>query len=320
MSYGYQPLFTSTLNTNIMKPYQVFNSYVPTIPLKGYKGNMTFIGAIDTTKDPINSGVLINSTLMSEIGVSVDLITFTTKINGMVLLFFFYIIIFFTNFFFSNFSISKIVTPIPILGIESPFIGYTTVGTVSLFYASFRNSYDYQFSQFQYFFISNFNEDWPYGFISGTNSNFSHQVSFPRPQFLSPVIYLKYYFIKNQERFDEYIIPESSSGSDSIPPILKSYNFTRITNFNYLFSLDIESVNGVKSISVYSGGQPIQFSVISGTIYNGSFELIISFVGIDKFEIKDTLLNSLVFNVGTPFSANPLNVFNYPQSYDYGNY
>ncbi|EAL62424.1 EGF-like domain-containing protein [Dictyostelium discoideum AX4] len=290
MSYGYQPLFTSTLNTNIMKPYQVFNSYVPTIPLKGYKGNMTFIGAIDTTKDPINSGVLINSTLMSEIGVSVDLITFTTKIN---------------------------VTPIPILGIESPFIGYTTVGTVSLFYASFRNSYDYQFSQFQYFFISNFNEDWPYGFISGTNSNFSHQVSFPRPQFLSPVIYLKYYFIKNQERFDEYIIPESSSGSDSIPPILKSYNFTRITNFNYLFSLDIESVNGVKSISVYSGGQPIQFSVISGTIYNGSFELIISFVGIDKFEIKDTLLNSLVFNVGTPFSANPLNVFNYPQSYDY---
>ncbi|KAN0019316.1 hypothetical protein ACTFIU_002524 [Dictyostelium citrinum] len=281
MSFGYQPLFASTLNTNIMRPYQVFNNYYLTLPLRGSKGNMTFIGSIDTTNDPTNSGVLINSTLMSEIGATLDSITFTTKIN---------------------------VTPLPILGIKSIVVGEAN----SLFYAEFSNTHDYQFSSLHYIFISSFSEDWPFGFISGTNSEFLHKVYLQRIPSLTSITSFDYSFKINQEGFQQNIAPISISNSDS--PILKSYGFTRITNSKYLLSLDIESIHGVKSISFDITRNPSSFSVVSGTIYNGTFELIVPLFSASQLVIKDTVFNSLIIYEGDSVSANPISIFNYPQN------
>ncbi|KAN0038101.1 hypothetical protein ACTA71_000273 [Dictyostelium dimigraforme] len=78
MSNSYDPLFTSTLNTKIMRPYQAIKGVITTPP-RGSKGNMTFIGIINS----IYSGQLFNSSFITGNGTLTDSIIFTTKANGL---------------------------------------------------------------------------------------------------------------------------------------------------------------------------------------------------------------------------------------------
>ncbi|EAL62435.1 hypothetical protein DDB_G0290059 [Dictyostelium discoideum AX4] len=287
MSYGYQPLFTSTLNTNIMKPYQVFNSYVPTIPLKGYKGNMTFIGAIDTTKDPINSGVLINSTLTTGNGSTVDLKTFTTKMN---------------------------ITPMPNFIFLSPSIDYIDI-VKNFFQVSFNNSFDYQFSPFEYQYVTSSVQEWPFGFYYGTNSKFTHRVNFPRLLKKSPVTQLSYDCFTLSKVLHTDIDPfEISNG---IPPILKSYSFTKITSMNYLLSINVESVNGFKGAKFSDSNDFLKYILVSGTIYNGTFEYVVGLGDIKIINLFDLIWNVVSYENGSPISLNPLIVFEIPQPLNY---
>ncbi|KAM9974934.1 hypothetical protein ACTFIW_008404 [Dictyostelium discoideum] len=288
MSYGYQPLFTSTLNTNIMKPYQVFNSYVPTIPLKGYKGNMTFIGAIDTTKDPINSGALINSTLTTGNGSLVDLKTFTTKMD---------------------------ITPMPDFIFPSPSVSYVQI--VKLFFqVSFNNSIDYQFSPFEYHYLTSSVQEWPFGFYYGSNSKFTHSVNFPRLMKKSSVTQISYYCVTLSKVLDPVEI-DPVEISNGLTPILKSYSLTKITSMNYLLSIDVESVNGFKGIKLSDFDDFLTYILVSGTIYNGTFEYVVGIGEIKKITIFDLIWNSKSYENGSPISLNPLIVFEIPQPLNY---
>ncbi|KAN0023967.1 hypothetical protein ACTFIV_008360 [Dictyostelium citrinum] len=287
MSFGYQPLFASTLNTNIMRPYQVYNNIQFTLPLRGSKGNMTFIGIIDSAI----YGVLFNGSITSGNGISLDSIIITTKIN---------------------------VSPLVTFLFGSPKVDYYDIGTSKKIYSvSFNNSENYKFFPFQYTYISTFKEEWPFGFYYGSNSNFLHKVYFPRLINKSSVAILSYSCGAISNSFQIPVDPVSMP-NDS-PPSLKSFNFTRISNHLYLFTIDVESVNGFKGIKISSSFYDFKnkYTLLSGTIYNGIFEFVVDLLEIDSIYLFDINWNSIILDIGTPISLNPLILFDTPKPLNY---
>ncbi|KAK5579500.1 hypothetical protein RB653_009183 [Dictyostelium firmibasis] len=292
ISNGYQPLFTSTLNTNIMNPFQAFNytqqplsQITLTLPIKGTKGNLTFIGIIN---DIYNTGTLFNSSIVTENGTSTNSIELITKIN---------------------------VKPIPFMGINSILVQYTSI--VPIYTVSFKNTNDFQFYPFSYSFLTSSSEGWPFGFISGKNSNFSHQVSFPRLVYQSNITVTSYIFNSQSESFSQTINPISKPNSS--PPIIKSYKYTRITNIDYILSINIESLNGLKgfTFSAIDFNHFTQYTLINGTIYSGTIELIINLNSFSNIYIYDSIWNIATYGKGSLISLNPLITFDIPQPLNY---
>ncbi|KAN0019317.1 hypothetical protein ACTFIU_002525 [Dictyostelium citrinum] len=286
MSFGYQPLFASTLNTNIMRPYQVYNNQL-TLPLRGSKGNMTYIGIIDSAI----YGVLFNGSITSGNGISLDSIILTTKIND---------------------------SPVATFLFVSPKVDYYDIGTSEKIYSvSFNNSENYKFFPFGYTYLSSFKEEWPFGFYYGSNSNFSHKVYFPRLINQSTVTQLSYTCGAIVNSFQIDVDPVSKPNGS--PPSLKSFNFTRISNHDYLLTIDVESVNGFKGIKLSSTYNDFKnkYTLLSGTIYSGRFEFVVSLLELDDIYIFDINWNSVVFDIGSPISLNPLILFDAPKPSNY---
>ncbi|KAM9993522.1 hypothetical protein ACTFIZ_011473 [Dictyostelium cf. discoideum] len=275
---GCNPVVQSTINTNIIRPYQyLFLMYSSkfSLPIKGTKGNMTFIGSLMTgTKLVTGNGYS-----------SIDSTEYNPNITDLNI----------PLMEPHSFSISQDTTEIPI-------------NTVF-----FNNGNQYQGTDL-YFFIYAINvyQSWPYGFYSGNNVNYEFKTSFIRIREASPIAINYFYFGLSQALIEVYqslTFPTKVS----TPPQLISYKYTKVSDYMYILSLHIESSSGVKSISTFSPSELYGAeTLVSGTIYNGVFEIVGTPDQVLFVSIYDHLGYTKDYNPGDVISIDPLIIFNLP--------
>ncbi|KAK5579525.1 hypothetical protein RB653_009209 [Dictyostelium firmibasis] len=280
--YGYNPVVQSKMNSNISRPFQYINSSTGTkfnIPIKGKKGNMTYSGSFSQ-----------NSTFYSTTGIFISSSPLSPNIT---------------------------VYEIPSIGVKSPKISSIIEIDIPLYVVGFTNTIPYQLTDYSYIYFVEFIQSWPYGFISGNNTLYTHKVTFV--QFLVGALSLTnnwYMFgvYTNGNEIFEKITPLKNT--TSTPPKLLSYQFTRISSYKYLLTLNIESVNGVKSIDLFQKKVNLG-TLISGSIYNGTFEIIISPYDIRHIILYDLVGYSVTYYQGDVLSLDPFIKFQIPIEMEY---
>ncbi|KAN0023965.1 hypothetical protein ACTFIV_008358 [Dictyostelium citrinum] len=282
-SYLCGPVFQSIVNTNIIRIYQSvrvsFSASKYTLPIKGRKGNMTYIGLI----------VDGNSTIINEDGFSINYLNISTNIQDI---------------------------EIPNIDPYIVSIGTIPINPIQLFSVKINNTKPFQFTDNLYYYFSDINRGWPYGFHSGNNNNYTNKVSFVQLDKYSTSARYSFGVYTNgndiNTQFPPLILVDSSS-----PPKLLSYEFTRVSSQKYLLRLMIESVNGVKNILASQQLYIYIDSLVSGTIYNGTFEFITSFQDIKYLIINDLYGYTIQYYPGDVISLDPLVIFQLPLEVNY---
>ncbi|KAK5579526.1 hypothetical protein RB653_009210 [Dictyostelium firmibasis] len=237
--YGCNPVVQSQMNSNIMRPFQYIQS--PSlanfnIPIKGKKGNMTYSGSFSQ-----------NSNFYSTTGIFISSSPLSPNITGY---------------------------EIPTIGVISFYNSSIIEIDIPLYVVGFTNTIPYQYTDYSYNYFAEFIQSWPYGFISGNNTLYTHKVTLVQCLVGRLGLNSRYAFgiQTGANEISQQITPLNYT--TSTPPKLLSYQFTRISSYKYLLTLNIESVNGVKSIDLFQKKANLD-ALISGSIYNGTFEIII---------------------------------------------
>ncbi|KAM9947994.1 hypothetical protein ACTFIT_001335 [Dictyostelium discoideum] len=280
-SYFCGPVFQSILNTNIMRPYQLIRTNSGekyTLPLKGKKGNMTFIGFV------VNG----NSTFINEDGFSINNSSISVNIQDIILP---------KIYSTTNSCETLYINPIPVYSV--------TINVTE----------PYQFTDFTYGYFSSEIRGWPYGFYSGNNNYYTHKVSLVQLLEYSKSDYYSFGITDGGE-FSVQFSPLTLDQSNS-PPKLLSYQFTRVSSQKYILRLTIESVNGIRNFMATEQLYVSIDTLVSGTIYNGTFELITGFHGVKYVIMFDLYGYSSIYNPGDIVSIDPLVIFQLPQEISY---
>ncbi|KAK5579501.1 hypothetical protein RB653_009184 [Dictyostelium firmibasis] len=277
--YGCNPVLQSNMNSNITRPFQYINSSNSNsfmVPIKGKKGNITYSGAISQ-----------NSIFYSNLGIFISSLSFTPNIK---------------------------VYEIPFIGVNSSYTSLIRKIDIPLYVVGFTNTIPYQYTDYSYNYFISFVQSWPYGFISGNNTLYTHKVTLVQSLVGSLIVNNYYSFgIYSKQEISEKIIPLNYT--TTIPPKLLSYQFTRISSYKYLLTLNIESVNGVQKIDF---SQKYSFDALaSGSIYNGTFEVIVSPFELDSFMITDLAGNFIIYSQGDVISINPIVTLQIPMEMQY---
>ncbi|KAM9995224.1 hypothetical protein ACTFIY_001419 [Dictyostelium cf. discoideum] len=276
-SYFCGPVFKSILNTNIMRPYQLVRTNSGekyTLPLKGKKGNMTFIGFV------VNG----NSTFINGDRFSIKTSSETTNIQDVLL---------------------------PKIYPTTNNYGTLYINPIPVYAVTINMTEPYQFTDFIYSYFDGIVSGWPYGFYSGNNNNYTNKVSFVQLLEYSESANYGFGMAPDGGDFSVQMPPLTLDQSFSYPKLL-SYQFTRVSSQKYILSLTIESVNGIRNFlateQLYVGIE----TLVSGTIYNGTFELITAFHGLKYIVMFDLHGYSAIYNPGDILSIDPLVIFQLP--------
>ncbi|KAN0023963.1 hypothetical protein ACTFIV_008356 [Dictyostelium citrinum] len=277
--FGSNPVIQSTINTNIMRPYQyLFTLYIPkyTLPIKGTKGNMTFIGSVmENTKFVTGNGYN-----------SINSIDLNPNITGLSL---------------------------PRIGATST--NFTEENTEIFFYTfSFHNGFQYQGTDlFFIIYMIQIPQSWPYGFYSGNCSAYEFKSSFARLTKTALTSFSNYFYFGIDRQALEIYESLDSPQIPSTPPKLISYKYTKVSDYMYILSLQIESASGVKFISTHSS-EPLMGAdtLVQGTIYNGIFEIVGTPDQLIWVSIYDAMGLTKDYNDGDVISLDPLITFNLP--------
>ncbi|KAN0019314.1 hypothetical protein ACTFIU_002522 [Dictyostelium citrinum] len=283
--FAYQcgPVLQSMVNTNIIRPYQLIYARSVgekfTIPIKGKKGNMTYIGMIANG----------NTTFINADGLSII-----------------------------NFNISTNIQAITLPSVMPIFISSATVpiNPIPIYAVIINNTQPFQFTNFFYNYFSDIIRGWPYGFHSGNNKNYTHKVSFVQLGKYSTTSQYSFGINISAKELSKTFSPLIMVDSPS-PPKLLSYEFTRVSNQKYLLRLMIESVNGIKNIIATSSIYIYIDSLVSGTIYNGTFEFITGYYDINHVIINDLYGYTTTYKIGDVISLDPLVIFQLPSEINY---
>ncbi|KAK5579502.1 hypothetical protein RB653_009185 [Dictyostelium firmibasis] len=279
--YGCNPVLQSNMNSNITRPFQYItssngNSYM--VPIKGKKGNITYSGAISQ-----------NSSFYSTLGIFISSLSFTPNIK---------------------------VYEAPSIGVNSFYISSIIDIDIPLYVVGFTNTIPYQYTDYSYSYFINFVQSWPYGFISGNNTLYTHKVTLVQSLVGSLIVnnYYSFGIDGKPDEVSEKIIPLNYT--TTILSKLLSYQFTRISSYKYLLTLNIESVNGVRNI-FFSQKYSFIDTLVSGSIYNGTFEVIISPFEIGFIAITDLVGNYMNYDLGDVISINPIVTLQIPMEMQY---
>ncbi|KAN0038430.1 hypothetical protein ACTA71_000608 [Dictyostelium dimigraforme] len=279
--FGYlcNPVIQSNINTNIMRPYQyLFTIYSPkyTLPIKGKKGNMTFIGLFMESTNLVTGNGLNN----------IDIITLNPNITSL---------------------------HIPSMGASSSQYTFSDGFQIQLFTLNFNNSNTYQGTDLFFLYFTFIYQSWPFGFLSGTNTNYEFKSSFVRLNEYKPISNEYLYFGSDKSKLELYHQITPNKTQTSSPPQLLSYKYSRVSNYMYILRLNIQCDGGVRNIQTYSVQTYFGLdTLVSGTIYNGIFEIVASPDELSFVSITDQLGNSKQFSDGDVISLNPFTVFRIP--------
>ncbi|KAM9970457.1 hypothetical protein ACTFIR_002313 [Dictyostelium discoideum] len=201
---------------------------------------------------------------------------------------------------------------LPKITLNTNNYGTLYINPIPVYSVTINITEPYQFTDFSYSYFETITRGWPYGFYSGNNNNYTHKVSFVQLLEYSDSAYYGFGMAPNVGEFSVQI-PPLTVGPSISPPKLLSYQFTRVSSQKYILRLTIESVNGILKFLATEQLYVSIDTLVSGTIYNGTFELITAFYGLKFIGMFDLLGNSAIYNLGDILSIDPLVIFQLPQ-------
>ncbi|KAM9989342.1 hypothetical protein ACTFIY_005382 [Dictyostelium cf. discoideum] len=281
---GFGPLLIGNVLSNSNRPFFVISngdlSYYGT-PIRGKKQDMVFISSFIENK-PFNG---INST---EFTVNSPAGPYSSQI-------------------ITDSLIIKKYLPTEIIGLGYGFV--SDIVTFNVFNANYKlNEFNYSINE------NHLIKGFPFGFYSGYNSDFKIYVS----GFVNIIqnnqtilrckpITLPINFIST--------IPSLSTG-DPTPPKLTNFTILQLSPLKYLLKLHITSINELFQINSFPNSDSIEKigleSLVSGDLFEGDYEIILSTRSLHKIQLIDRIRNKVEYNNFDIISLNPISKFTSP--------
>ncbi|KAM9951883.1 hypothetical protein ACTFIT_002569 [Dictyostelium discoideum] len=191
---------------------------------------------------------------------------------------------------------------------------------IELFTVSFKNVVDYKFTIYQYTYdYKKFFKTWPYGFIKGSNSDYTHKTSIQSNMKRLSSYITTNYTIQTFSQSDgaTIAVPKSTIPGLKAPTVV-SYRFYETYTGFFILSVDFLSENGLEN--AYSSSLDINpglLNLVSGSIYNGTLDFIFAINESPKVTLNDIYDNTFFLNEFDLLSINPLSQFKYPHQLYY---
>ncbi|KAN0045190.1 hypothetical protein ACTA71_005566 [Dictyostelium dimigraforme] len=282
--FGFGPLYFGKVISNSNRPFLVISngdlSYYGT-PIRGKKGNMDFISSF-IENEPFNG---VNSSLFNLYSPAGQ---YSIQIKMVSLI------------------IQK-YQPTPLQNTLGNSIVSNIFGLHMLAKNYKLNDYVYTLNQ------NHIIKGFPFGFVSGNNSDFKIEVSS-----YQSIIQNTDFLIKSRSITfsDEYNITIPLNMGDSNPPKLTNFEIIQLSQIKYLLKLHITSKNGLFQINSFPNSYSIEKigleSLVNGNIYEGDYEIILSTGSIHKIQLIDILKNKIQYDNFDIISLNPILQFTSP--------
>ncbi|KAM9963042.1 hypothetical protein ACTFIW_006263 [Dictyostelium discoideum] len=282
--FGFGPLLMGTVLSNSNRPFFVISngdlSYYGT-PIRGKKQDMVFICSY-IENEPFNG---INSTIFT---VNSPAGPYSSQIV------------------YDSLIIKKYL-PTELITLVSGFV--SDVAILNVFNANYRlNEFVYSINENQ------LTKGFPFGFYSGYNTDFKILVSGFVNTIQNEQIVLKCKPMTSSTILISKI-PSLNQG-DTTPPKLTNFTILQLSPLNYLLKLHIVSINQLFQINSFTNSDSTEKigleSLVSGDLFEGDYEIILSTRSLNKIQLIDRFRNKVEYNNFDIISLNPISQFTSP--------